>query len=60
MNCPGGWYHLSARGSERGRIYRADSDRAHFLELLDELAAEGGSRKDAKTQRWEGGKVGRG
>ena len=53
MDCSGGWYHLTARGNERGRTYRADSDRAHFLELLEELAAEGVSRKGAKTQRWE-------
>ena len=33
---PGGRYHLSARGNERKPIYRDDSDRAHFLELLGE------------------------
>jgi putative transposase len=35
----GGWYHLTARGNERRRIYRDDSDRSHFLELLEELVA---------------------
>ncbi len=53
MDCPGGCHHLTLEGNERGRTYRADSDRVHFLELLEELAAEGVSRKDAKTQRWE-------
>ena len=33
----GGWYHLTSRGNERRRIYRDDGDRAHFLELLEEL-----------------------
>ena len=33
----GGWYHLTSRGNERRRIYRNDADRAHFLELLEEL-----------------------
>ncbi len=37
--------------SEIGRIYRDDSDRAHFLELIDELSAEGVLRKDAKVGR---------
>jgi putative transposase len=32
----GGRYHVTARGNERKRIYRQDSDRAHFLELLAE------------------------
>jgi putative transposase len=29
-------YHVTARGNERKAIYRHDSDRAHFLELLGE------------------------
>jgi putative transposase len=33
---PGGRYHVTARGNERKPIYREDSDRAHFLELLAE------------------------
>jgi REP element-mobilizing transposase RayT len=32
----GGWYHVSARGNERQKIYREDRDRWHFLELLEE------------------------
>ena len=39
MDHAGGWYHLTARGNERRRIYRNDSDRGHFLELLEELVA---------------------
>ena len=35
----GGWYHLTSRGNERGRIFRDDRDRAHFQELLGELVA---------------------
>ena len=34
---PGGWYHLTARGNERKEIFRDDSDRAHFLHLLEEM-----------------------
>src|SRR5689334_24549418 len=33
---PGGRYHVTARGNERKSVYRNDSDRAHFLELLAE------------------------
>ncbi len=32
----GGRYHATARGNEGKPIYRDDSDRAHFLELLAE------------------------
>lgn len=32
----GGWYHVTARGNERQKIYREDRDRWHFLELLEE------------------------
>lgn len=34
---PDGRYHVTTRGNERKLIYRDDSDRAHFLELLGEL-----------------------
>ena len=30
----GGRYHVTARGHERKAVYRNDSDRFHFLELL--------------------------
>jgi REP element-mobilizing transposase RayT len=32
----GGWYHVTARGNERKRVFRDDKDRGHFLELLEE------------------------
>jgi hypothetical protein len=32
----GGRYHVTARGNERKAIYRNDSDRVHFLQLLAE------------------------
>ena len=31
-----GRFHVTARGNERKPIYRHDSDRVHFLELLGE------------------------
>jgi REP element-mobilizing transposase RayT len=34
---PGGRYHATARGNDRKAIYREESDRTHFLELLGEL-----------------------
>jgi hypothetical protein len=34
---PGGWYHVSARGKEWKAIYRDDSDRRHFLEILADM-----------------------
>jgi putative transposase len=33
---PGGRYHVTARGNDRKAVYRHDSDRFHFLELLSE------------------------
>ena len=41
---PGGRFHITARGNERKLIYRQDSDRAHFLELLAETADRFGIR----------------
>jgi hypothetical protein len=35
--CPGDWYHVTARGNERKDIFRRDCDRAHFLRVLAEL-----------------------
>ncbi|MBN2505297.1 MAG: transposase, partial [Verrucomicrobia bacterium] len=32
----GGWYHVTGRGNERRKIYRQDTDREHFLNLLAE------------------------
>ena len=33
----GGWYHVSARGNERKPIFRHDTDRRHFLEVVAEM-----------------------
>jgi len=30
----GAWYHVTARGLERRALFRDDSDRWHWLELL--------------------------
>ena len=35
IEIPGGWYHVTARGNERRAIWRDDSDRRHFLALLE-------------------------
>jgi len=34
---PGGWYHITARGNEGREIFYNDSDRQHFLDLLQGL-----------------------
>jgi putative transposase len=44
---PGGRYHLTARGNERKRIFRDDSDRFHFLELLSEMTQRFGTKPHA-------------
>jgi REP-associated tyrosine transposase len=41
---PDGRYHVTARGNERKAIYRNDSDRVHFLELLAESTERFGVR----------------
>jgi REP element-mobilizing transposase RayT len=33
-----GWYHVTARGNERRAIFRDDSDRKHWLALLEQWA----------------------
>ena len=43
----GGRYHVTARGNERKEIFRDDSDRFHFLELLSELGERFGGRVHA-------------
>ena len=45
--CPGGRYHITARGNERREIFWDDTDRFHFLELLSELGKRFGSRVHA-------------
>ncbi|HEV2210908.1 MAG TPA: transposase [Verrucomicrobiae bacterium] len=44
---PGGRYHVTARGNERKAIFRDDSDRFHFLELLAEQTERFGVRTHA-------------
>jgi putative transposase len=39
---PDGRYHVTARGNERKSIFRDDRDRAHFLDLLEELSPRHG------------------
>ena len=39
IEASGCWYHVTARGNERRAIFRGDTDRRHFLELLGELTA---------------------
>lgn len=33
-----GWYHVTACGNNRQRIYFDERDRRHFLELLGEMS----------------------
>ena len=40
----GGWYHVTARGNERRRIYRDDRDRHHFEDLMAEARTRFGLR----------------
>jgi len=52
---PGGRYHVTARGNEGRAIYREESGRAHFLELLGELTErEGKGGKARRKARGEG------
>jgi putative transposase len=39
VNVKDGWYHVTARGTERRTIFDADRDHAHFLELLEEVTS---------------------
>ena len=39
INVAGGWYHITARGHNRGRIYREPGDYTRFLKLLGEMSA---------------------
>ena len=47
INQAGGRYHATARGNERKAIFRGDTDRFHFLELLGELGERFGARVHA-------------
>jgi REP element-mobilizing transposase RayT len=37
LNFKNGWYHVTARGNNRQRIYHDPRDRRHFLELIEEV-----------------------
>jgi putative transposase len=37
-----GWYHITAGGNNRQRIYSDNRDRRHFLELLGEMVQRQG------------------
>jgi REP element-mobilizing transposase RayT len=37
IDVAGGWYHVTARGIERRKIYRDDRDKEHFLEVLEDM-----------------------
>jgi hypothetical protein len=39
---PGGWYHVTAGGSERCAILGDDLDRGHFLELVENMVGRFG------------------
>jgi len=41
------WYHVTARGNERRAVFRDDTDRLHFLELLNEGVGRFGLRVHA-------------
>jgi putative transposase len=32
-----GWHHVTARGMDRKAVFRDDADRAHFLQLLEDM-----------------------
>ena len=38
INVAGGWYHITARGQRRQRIYHDEKDRSEFLGRLEETA----------------------
>ena len=47
IEIPGGWYHVTARGNERRRIFADDKDRGRFVELLAEWVERFGLRLHA-------------
>ena len=47
INLAGGRYHVTARGNERKAIFRDDTDRFHFLELVGEQGERFGTRVHA-------------
>jgi hypothetical protein len=51
IEIPGGRYHVTARGNERRDLFRDDSDREHFVELLAELPPRFGAQQVRVTCR---------
>jgi len=45
LDVKNGWYYVTARGNNREPIFLNDSDRIHFLELLQEMV------QDTKVER---------
>jgi hypothetical protein len=37
VDVAGGWYHVTARGIKRRKIFQDDREHEHFLELLDSM-----------------------
>ena len=40
IQVPDGWYHVTSRGHERGRIFADDTDRETFLDVLAQVVGE--------------------
>ncbi len=38
VNVRNGWYHVTARGTDRREIFSDQRDHEHFLELLEEMS----------------------
>ena len=38
VDVQGGWYHVTARGTERRTLFQDKRDHAHFLDLLEEMS----------------------
>src|SRR5262249_38721346 len=39
IDCPGGVYHVTARGSQRRTVVHDDEDRAHWVRFMDRVAS---------------------
>ena len=68
INVPGAWHHVTARGNERRRIFRADRDYARLMEILEEMgkkaggvdyAAVGMALRRFESKMRKGGQLGR-
>ena len=47
IDVKGGWYHVTARGFERGVVFGDERDREHFAELLEAMVSRYGVRVHA-------------